>query len=349
MVLDFVFIVGMLSIAVGAYFFMYVARQGTGTKEMRAISDSIKEGAIAFIKRQYGTIALFSVIMALLIGGLYFYKGDPGLALRTSIAIILGAASSAIAGIIGMYVAVITNIRTAAAVKKSLPFGLKVALRGGAVSGILVISLSLMGVAGLYWLFGADPLKTPFLIVGYGFGASFVALFAQLGGGIYTKAADVGADLVGKVEAGMIASIIGIFSVKAREGEDPMRALNRGFYVSAFLALIGIAISVNWLLNANVWFFYAGMVGIVMSVLFLLITEYYTSHGFRPVKEIAKASQTGPATNIISGIAVGLENVFAPVIVISFALYLSYQFGVWSGVPHGGLFGIAVATVGMQI
>ena len=414
MVLDFVFIVGMLSIAVGAYFFMYVARQATGTKEMRAISDSIKEGAIAFIKRQYGTIALFSVIMALLIGGLYFYKGDPGLALRTSIAIILGAASSAIAGIIGMYVAVITNIRTAAAVKKSLPFGLKVALRGGAVSGILVISLSLMGVAGLYWLFGADPLKTPFLIVGYGFGASFVALFAQLGGGIYTKAADVGADLVGKVEAGipeddprnpaviadlvgdnvgdcagrgadlfestaaenigamilgvalfpvfgangvlfplvviaagMIASIIGIFSVKAREGEDPMRALNRGFYVSAFLSLIGIAISVYWLLNANVWFFYAGMVGIVMSVLFLLITEYYTSHGFRPVKEIAKASQTGPATNIISGIAVGLENVFAPVIVISFALYLSYQFGVWSGVPHGGLFGTAVATVGM--
>ena len=414
MVLDVVFIAGFLSILVGAYFFMYVARQGTGTKEMRQISDSIKEGAIAFIKRQYSTIALFSVVMVILITGLYLYRGDSGSALRTGIAIVLGAASSAIAGIIGMYVSVITNIRTAAAVRKSLPFGLQVALRGGAVSGILVISLSLMGVAGLYWLFGADPLKTPFLIVGYGFGASFVALFAQLGGGIYTKAADVGADLVGKIEAGipeddprnpaviadlvgdnvgdcagrgadlfestaaenigamilgvalfpvfgakgvlfpliviaagMIASIIGIFSVRARNGEDPMKALNRGFYVSAFLALIGIGGAVYWLLDANVWFFYAGMVGIVMSVLFLLITEYYTNYGFRPVKEIAKASQTGPATNIISGIAVGLENVFAPVIVISLSLYLSYQFGVWSGVPGGGLFGTAVATVGM--
>jgi K(+)-stimulated pyrophosphate-energized sodium pump len=268
----------------------------------------------------------------------------------------------------------------------------------------------------------------PFLIVGYGFGASFVALFAQLGGGIYTKAADVGADLVGKVEAGipeddprnpaviadlvgdnvgdcagrgadlfestaaenigamilgvflyryfgipgilfplvagafgLIASIIGVMTVKTREDADPMQALNRGFYITAFLALIGFAFACHWLLGSplqpapDAWwhFLLCGVVGLLMSVAFLLITQYYTEYAYRPVQAIAEASQTGPATNIIQGIAVGLEATVLPVFAIGISIVTSYYLGRSSGLvddagqPIGGLFGTAIATMGM--
>src|SRR5262244_1446495 len=288
--------------------------------------------------------------------------------------------------------------------------------------------MSLLGVGGLYALLeylGHDPQKIPFTIVGYGFGASFVALFAQLGGGIYTKAADVGADLVGKVEAGipeddprnpaviadlvgdnvgdcagrgadlfestaaenigamilgvglypyfglkgilfplvarafgLIASIIGIMIVKSGEQEDPMHALNRGYYVTSALAIIGFFIATHWLLRvdeaahpeaASAWlyFFFCGVIGILMAQAFVYITQYYTEYKYRPVKSIAEASQTGPATNIITGIAVGLECTAIPVIVISIAIIASYYLGNASGVAHAGLFGTAVATMGM--
>src|SRR5690606_21057235 len=185
----------------------------TGTPEMRDIADRIFEGALAYLKRQYRTIALLSIVVAVVLGVLvYFFEKEhqSTRALVTSISFLFGAALSGISGFIGMYVAVRSNIRTAAGARKSLAEAMNVALRGGAVSGFLVVALALLGVAAVYLVVyqfaeGALPTvaETPYWIVGFAFGASFVALFAQLGGGIYTKAADVGADLVGKFEAGI--------------------------------------------------------------------------------------------------------------------------------------------------
>ena len=191
----------------------WVLRRDTGTKEMRKISDAIKAGAEAFLRRQFKTIivlaAAFAVILFVGYGFLRAHRGfDPvstsvGLAFWITVSFVLGALCSLIAGYIGMWVSIRANIRTAAGVKRSVNDGLQVALRGGAVSGLMVVAMSLLGVGGLYALVNlftdVNPTKIPFLIVGYGFGASFVALFAQLGGGIDTKAADVGADLVAKV------------------------------------------------------------------------------------------------------------------------------------------------------
>jgi K(+)-stimulated pyrophosphate-energized sodium pump len=350
------------------------------------------------------------------------------LAFWTTLSFVFGALCSVIAGYVGMWVSIRANIRTASAVRTSLNDGLRIALRGGAVSGLFVVAMSLLGVGGLYALLqamGHDPQKIPFTIVGYGFGASFVALFAQLGGGIYTKAADVGADLVGKVEAGipeddprnpaviadlvgdnvgdcagrgadlfestaaenigamilgvglfpyfgisgvlfplvarafgLVASIVGIMIVKTDEKGDPMAALNRGYYVASILAIAGFFISTKWLLavdpalhpeaaSAWLYFFFCGVIGIVTAQAFVYITQYYTEYKYRPVKSIADASQTGPATNIIAGISVGLECTAIPVVVISAAIIASYYLGNMSGVPHAGLFGTAVATMGM--
>jgi K(+)-stimulated pyrophosphate-energized sodium pump len=411
--LPFVFGVSVLALGFAYWLTKNILKEDQGSEAMQDIAKAIKEGAEAFLKRQYKTIAILAVVAAALIFGIYAYVGNLPLAVNTAIAFIVGAAFSAIAGIVGMAIAVRTNIRTAAAAKTSISKAIKIALRGGAVSGFLVVALSLLGVAGLYSLFGSDPQETPFMIVGFGFGASFVALFAQLGGGIFTKAADVGADLVGKVEAGipeddprnpaviadlvgdnvgdcagrgadlfestaaenigamilgvalypvfgvagilfplvarsfgLIASAIGIMAVQPSETEDPMKALNRGYYVTVILATIGFWIATKIMLD-NMWFFWAGLVGIVMSLLFVYITQYYTEHKYRPVKEIVEASKTGPATNIIAGLAVGLENTGLPIIVISVALLLSYTLGNMSGIEHGGLYGTAIATMGM--
>src|SRR6184192_3412308 len=414
----------------------YVLRQDNGTPEMRKISDAIQEGAQAFLRRQYRTIGLLSIALGVLIYVLYafFRKPHPGepaavtLALMTTLSFLFGAFCSGVAGLVGMYVAVRSNIRTASAARSSLNKALQIALRGGAVSGLFVVAMSLFGVGLLYSVLDAlhfEPTKIPFTIVGYGFGASFVALFAQLGGGIYTKAADVGADLVGKVEAGIpeddprnpaviadlvgdnvgdcagrgadlfestaaenigamilgvglypyfglkgilfplvarafgfIASIIGVVIVKTEEKGDPMAALNRGYYVTSALAIAGFFIATKWLLTVdpathpgaeNAWFYFflCGVIGIGMAQAFVYITQYYTEYKYRPVKTIAEASQTGPATNIIAGVAVGLECTAVPVIVISIAIIASYYLGGMSGVPHAGLFGTAVATMGM--
>src|SRR3989475_3648886 len=201
-----------LAVAVGLA--RWVLKQDNGTPEMRRISDAIQEGAGAFLRRQYRTIFTLSVFLAALIFVLYafFRSPHPGeppattMAFWTTLSFVFGALCSGIAGLIGMFVAVRANIRTASAARTSLNRALQTALRGGAVSGLFVVSMSLLGVGGLYAVLealGFELTKIPIMIVGYGFGASFVALFAQLGGGIYTKAADVGADLVGKVEAGI--------------------------------------------------------------------------------------------------------------------------------------------------
>ena len=396
-----------------------------------------KEGAEAFLSRQNRTIIGFSAVLAAVIFVLYAYLRTPSpadpvppvqMAFWTTFSFVLGAACSVIAGYVGMWIAIRSNIRTAAAVRSSLNEALRIAIRGGAVSGLFVVAMSLLGVGGLYALLealGHDPQKIPFTIVGYGFGASFVALFAQLGGGIYTKAADVGADLVGKVEAGipeddprnpaviadlvgdnvgdcagrgadlfestaaenigamilgvglypffglkgilfplvarafgLIASIIGVMIVKSGEQEDPMAALNRGYYVTSALAIVGFFFAAQWMLavdpmqhpeatSAWFYFFLCGVIGIAMAQTFVYITQYYTEYKYRPVQEIVKASQTGPATNIIAGIGVGLECTAIPVIVISIAIIASYYLGSLSGIPHAGLFGTAVATMGM--
>ena len=213
--IPFVIVISCLSLVFAVYLARQVLSKDTGTPKMRDISDAIKEGAEAFMSRQNRTIIILSAVLAALIFLLYAYVRTPSpadpvppvqMAFWTTLSFVLGAACSVIAGYVGMWVSIRANIRTAAAVRSSLNEALQIAMRGGAVSGLFVVAMSLLGVGGLYALLdalGHDPQKIPFTIVGYGFGASFVALFAQLGGGIYTKAADVGADLVGKVEAGI--------------------------------------------------------------------------------------------------------------------------------------------------
>ena len=423
----------------------WVLARGTGTDAMRAISDAIQEGAEAYLRRQNRTIAILAVaVAALLFVGYGLLRettasdpvSDPKvLALFVTLSFFLGALSSGIAGYMGMWVSIRTNIRVASAAMQSLNAALQTALRGGAVSGLFTVSMSLLGVGGLFaiiTLLAPEGVTTeqwapkiPFLIVGYGFGASFVALFAQLGGGIYTKAADVGADLVGKVEAGipeddprnpaviadlvgdnvgdcagrgadlfestaaenigamilgvalfkffgvagilfplvigalgLMASIVGVMVVSTKEDADPMSALNRGYYVTATLVAVMFYFACKWLLRTpsapDAWmsFFWCGMIGIATSIAFVFITQYYTEYRYRPVLSIVDASQTGPATNIIMGLAVGMESTVLPVITIGIALLASFMVGRGSGlmengVAVGGLFGTAVATMGM--
>jgi K(+)-stimulated pyrophosphate-energized sodium pump len=421
----------------------WVLRRNTGTEPMQAISNAIKEGAEAFLRRQNRTIGMLALLLGVVIFTLYAFVRshhdfDPvptalRLAVWTTLSFLLGAACSVVAGYVGMWISIRSNIRTASAARTSLNDALRIALRGGAVSGLLVVAMSLFGVGGLYLLVknltDVPPERIPLLIVGYGFGASFVALFAQLGGGIYTKAADVGADLVGKVEAGipeddprnpaviadlvgdnvgdcagrgadlfestaaenigamilgatlaataekanmpfamgilgvmlfplvarafgLLASIVGIVVVRTREDQDPMQALNRGYYVAAALAIVGFFVATKWLLQnpaaPDAWwkYFLCGMIGVLTSVAFVYITQYYTEYKYRPVREIAEASQTGPATNAITGIAVGFECTLSAVVAISIAILSSFKIGSWA-LEGGGLFGTAVATMGM--
>src|SRR6058998_233814 len=435
-----VMLISVLSLAFAVYLARQVLAADQGTSQMQEIAGAIKEGAEAFLRRQNATIFVIGLGVAALIFVLYAFVRPPNpndpttpfnMALATTLAFCFGALCSGVSGYVGMFVSIRANLRTASAVRSSLNRALQLALRGGAVSGLFVVAMSLLGVGGLFVLlkaFGVAEEKIPLLIVGYGFGASLVALFAQLGGGIYTKAADVGADLVGKVEAGipeddprnpaviadlvgdnvgdcagrgadlfestaaenigamilgsglalanpglfspqqvvglmlfplvarafgLVASIIGVLVVKAREDEDPMHALNRGYMWTAVLAALGFAGGTYWLLNPAghpaAWWHFAlcGVIGIATSIAFVYITQYYTEYRYRPVKSIAAASVTGPATNIIAGFAVALECTALPTFTISAAIIASYKLGASSGLTHAGLFGTAVATMGM--
>ncbi|MDO9443911.1 MAG: sodium/proton-translocating pyrophosphatase, partial [Dehalococcoidia bacterium] len=317
----------------------------------------------------------------------------------------------------------------ASAAQRSLKEAITLAMRGGAVSGFLVVALSLLGVSGIFLVYsnvlGNPPSIAPFLVIGFGFGASFVALFAQIGGGIYTKAADVGADLVGKVEAGIpeddprnaavVADLVGdnvgdcagrgadlfesmsaenigamilgvaIYAVTGRiewimfplvlrsfgilaamaglivmpmfareeDFDHPMRPLDMGYYVVSALSIVGLFITTKLMLgDVWHWYFFCGIVGIACGMAFVYITQYYTSGAWRPVKEIARASQTGPATNVIIGTAVGLETTAATAIAIGGALLASFALGSQAEIPNipsftAGIFGTAVATMGM--
>ena len=428
--IGFVYAISAISLLFALYLARKVLKSDTGTAEMREVSDAIKEGASAFVRKQYTTIGYLAIGAAILIFVLYQFGLKDSNAMKVTIAFVIGAAASSIAGIIGMYISVRSNIRTASAVRTSLNGGLQMALRGGAVSGITVVSMSLLGVGGLFAIYGglasagaAEATTVPLQIVGFGFGASFVALFAQLGGGIFTKAADVGADLIGKVESGLpeddprnpavisdlvgdnvgdcagrgadlfesisaenigamilgmalwplfglygiifplvarafglIATMVGVMVVKIKEDEDPMKGLNRGYFVTTILAMIGFYISVYFLLGNNIWFFFAGVVGLITALAFVFVTQYYTEYRYRPVKSIALASQTGAATNIIMGYSVSMECVGIPVLLICAALMASYQCGVHAlaampglqiAAHNAGFYGTAVATMGM--
>jgi K(+)-stimulated pyrophosphate-energized sodium pump len=420
--------VAVLALAVAFAMARAVIASDSGTAEMQAISNAIREGAEAFLKRQYQTIGMIAVVLAVvLFAGYHLSPRTSVYATKTVVSFLVGAVCSGLAGFTGMYCSIRANIRTASAARTSLDRALKMSLRGGAVTGLVVVALSLLGVSSLFLLFGGltDPQGVPYQLVGFGFGASLVALFAQLGGGIYTKAADVGADLVGKVEAGipeddprnpaviadlvgdnvgdcagrgadifestaaenvgamilgaalfpvfglkgilfplivlainLIASIVGVFVVSTKEDADPMAAMNRGFYVTSVLALAGFAGAVYTMLNGTgvqpLYLLACGVVGLATAFLFVWITQYYTESQYRPVQSIVKASLTGPATNIISGLAVGMETPAMPVVVISAALLLSYYFGVQglAGVADisdyaKGIYGTAIATMGM--
>src|SRR5438552_604951 len=431
-----VMLISVLSLAFAVYLAREVLAADEGTPQMQEIAGAIKEGAEAFLRRQNATIFGIGLGVAAVIFVLYAFVRPPNpndpttpfnMAVATTLAFCFGALCSGVSGYVGMFVSIRANLRTASAVRSSLNRALQIAIRGGAVSGLFVVAMSLLGVGGLFVLlsaFGVAEEKIPLLIVGYGFGASLVALFAQLGGGIYTKAADVGADLVGKVEAGIpeddprnpaviadlvgdnvgdcagrgadlfestaaenigamilgvalyvvtgntswvffplvvrsvgiIASMVGIMGVAVGDVSNPQRKLDQGYWAMTVVAAIGIFGTVWIMLDRNYWFALAGLTGLLTSVAFVYITQYYTAGNWRPVQELARASRTGPATNIISGVSVGLESTGITAIIIAVALGLSYYFGTQAaqltpalatGGLNPGLFGTAVATMGM--
>lgn len=389
-----------------------VLSKGTGDKTMVEIATSIQEGAMAYLNRQFKTIAVFAIIVFLILG---FALPENGFLI--AMGFLVGAFFSALAGYIGMGVAVRANVRTANAAKESLGAALLVAFRGGAVTGLAVVGLALLGVAGFYWIyttsFGIPVDEAPALLVGFGFGASLISLFARVGGGIYTKAADVGADLVGKVEKGIpeddprnpaviadnvgdnvgdcagmgadlfetyavtliaamvlaastlttkigsvgveyplvlgsiavLASIIGIYFVRLGKGNNIMGALYRGTLATGIISAVGFYFATKYMIN-DMNIFGATVVGLVVTLLINIVTEYYTSKSFKPVQTIAKASETGAGTNLITGLGYGMESTFPMVMIIVGGIFASYYLGAHS-VLDNGIYGIAIAAVAM--
>ena len=365
-----------------------------GNEKMKEIASAIKEGAKAFLKREYIYLSIFVVIVAIVLVLLI----NP----LTAVSFIVGGIFSAIAGYIGMSVATMANVRTAHAARSGINPALKIAFSSGTIMGMLVAGLGLLGLSLLYLI-----IRDPSVINGYALGASSIALFARVGGGIFTKAADVGSDLVGKIEAGIpeddprnagviadnvgdnvgdvagmgadlfesyvgsmiaamtlgivlfgmestflpllissvgiLASIFAFFFVRAKEGSRLGAVLERGIWISALAVVVASFFIVKSFIARGIFenygVFFAILVGLLAGVLIGKITEYYTSAHYKPVKSIAKASLTGPATNIISGLAVGMESTILPIIVIIGSILASYSFA--------GIYGIAIAAVGM--
>ncbi len=396
-----------------------VLAQPAGNERMCEIARAIQEGAEAYMKRQYSIVAIVAAVIAVALGFLINFE--------TALGFLIGAAASAAAGFIGMSVAVRANVRTAEAGRKGLGLALSTAFKGGTVTGLFVVGLGLASVTGFYAIFeDVDAL------IGLGFGGSLISVFARIGGGIYTKAADVGADLVGKVEAGIpeddprnpaviadnvgdnvgdcagmaadlfetyavtaiaamllgslvfvdnqtaiifplalgavsiIASIIGTFFVRVGPGGSIMGALYKGLIVAAVLAIIAFYPITSWLMAGNgvitdadvslfrltfgmsetLKIFLCAVMGIIVTAGVVIFTEYYTSTNFKPVKDLAKASETGHGTNIISGLALSMKATALPIGLIAFAIYVSY--GLTTGDnPDSGLYGIAIAAMAM--
>jgi K(+)-stimulated pyrophosphate-energized sodium pump len=385
-----------------------------GNQKMQEIAAAIQEGAKAYMDRQYKTITIAAIILTIILFLLFNTLKGTQYATYVCAGFLVGAILSGLAGYIGMFVSVNANVRTAEAAQKGMAAAMDVAFKGGAVTGLLVVGLALVGVGGFYY-FASSPELFP-SIVGLAFGSSLISVFARLGGGIYTKAADVGADLVGKVEAGIpeddprnpaviadnvgdnvgdcagmaadlfetyavttiaamflgnllfnhdanailyplmvgglsiIASIVGTFFVKVGSDNNPMKALYKGLYVSIFLVAALIAVATFQLFPnglgivggasiSQTGLVGSALTGIMVTLAMVWITDYYTSTSFAPVRKVASASESGHATNIIAGIAVGMKATAAPVVVISIGMLTAYFLG--------GLYGISIAAVAM--
>ncbi|MBI2644601.1 sodium-translocating pyrophosphatase [Candidatus Uhrbacteria bacterium] len=386
-----------VSILYGLFLIRFIMRQPSGDEKMKSIAAAIQDGAQAYLNRQYRTIGIVAVIVALCIG--YFLN------IKTAVAFLIGAVLSGAAGYIGMHISVRANVRTAEAAKSGMKKALDVAVKGGMVTGLLVAGLALLGVTGFY-----AATQDIHALVGLGFGGSLISVFARLGGGIYTKAADVGADLVGKVEAGipeddprnpaviadnvgdnvgdcagmaadlfetyvvtMIAAmllgtfsfpdfpqsalyplamggisifsgIVGGFFIRLGKKKNIMAALYKGLAVSALLSAALFYPLTQYLMKDNgvipfLSLYLSSFVGLAVTALFVIITEFYTSTKFSPVQSIARASQTGHATNIIAGLGLSMKATVLPVIVICAGIFAAFQLA--------GLYGIAVAAVAM--
>lgn len=397
-------IAGIIGLVFAAYLVTYIMKLDAGTEKMKAIASAIQEGAMAYLNRQYKTVAVIAVILAILIG----VTINP----ETAVGFILGAVMSAAAGYLGMNISVRSNVRCANAAREGMKKALDVAFKGGAVTGISVASLALLGVSGLFIAFGGD-VNAVDKVVGFGFGASLISLFARIGGGIFTKAADVGTDLVGKVEAGIpeddprnpgviadnvgdnvgdcagmaadlfetyavtalgamligvtvmnefpnaiiypltlgaaaiIASIIGIFFVKLGKSGNIMGAMYNGAIVAGIISLILFYVITQEMMKGDIRLFISALIGLGVTAAMILITEYYTSTTHKPVKDIANASVTGPGTNVITGLAVGLQSTALPVIVICAGILSSYLIMGGASNPALGLYGIAIAAAAM--
>ena len=393
----------------------WVAKQSAGSEKMIFVSDAIKEGAIAFLNREYKTVAVVAVVLAALLTFLGKW---------TAVGFIIGTVGSALTGYLGMMVSVKANVRTTEAAKRGLQAALSLAFKGGSVTGIMVVGLGLIGVAGYYLLVrSVAPVDDAFhALIGLGFGCSLMSVFARIAGGIYTKAADVGADLVGKVEAGIpeddprnagviadnvgdnvgdcagmaadlyetytvtlvaamllaktvfgpesmwvqfplliggisiVASIIGTYFVRLGKSQYIMGALYKGLAVSGVLAAIAFFFVSQWFLGlptvepafTAAGVFTTALIGLVLTGLIVMITEYFTSKSFGPVKHIAAASVTGHGTNVIAGLAVSMKSTALPALVICGAIVWAYWLGGGlSGNTGGGLFAIALSAVAM--